>query len=140
MSNKDDLLRTIAEAQAKLQEIQAQEDAEKNARLIGRCFKYRNSYPSPSEPGDYWWLYVRVMETSERGLFLYRFQRDKYGRIEIEPADRSFAMLSLGYEEITLNEYLEAWQSIFADIQRMDEKIKSLASTSMQYVVNPDNE
>lgn len=52
-----------------------------NLKLIGKCYKFRNSY-SQSEK---WWLYIKIVGIEKDGdLIIHKFQKDNYGRIEIE--------------------------------------------------------
>ena len=51
-------------------------------KLIGRCFKYLNSYGS----GEKWWLYVKVVSLNESDLSFrtVEFQHTSLKRVEIE--------------------------------------------------------
>jgi hypothetical protein len=87
----------------KIWEMQRKEKIARNNELIGKCYKYRNSYGSDTE----WWLYSRVVSVDEDGYMLANsFQDDGEGRLEVR---RSASFMPLGGEiEITEVEYLEA--------------------------------
>lgn len=85
VSQKREARVSVAEARRIVQESmdaeKAREVAEKR-KLIGRFYKYYNSYG-----GDYprWWMYGRVEAVSESGYITgLTFQRTSRGIIEIE--------------------------------------------------------
>ncbi len=86
------------------------EDAEKipeRRKMIGRCFKFRNSYGS--DPGK-WWLYVRIVGLSEGGSMfkVHEFQTDSDGRPSIgESAHVDTTFQNSDYIPITEAEYRE---------------------------------
>lgn len=54
-------------------------------RLVGKCFKYRNSYSCPEKPSDYWWLYRHVIGvTTDSNLMVHQFQTDTYGELTVK--------------------------------------------------------
>ena len=54
----------------------------KMKRMIGKCFKYRNSYGSGSKD---WWLYSKIIDykPQDQVLVVCSYQRTSDGRIEI---------------------------------------------------------
>lgn len=91
---------------------------EENQKLLGRFFKYSNSYSCPEGPQDRWWLYAHVIGATGGTVEMERFQTDKYGKIEVEPRYTGFGFLS-GYEEITEAEYRKA-------LAKVKERVASL--------------
>jgi hypothetical protein len=84
---KEELQKIIAAGFEAREELRAIEDAEKtkaNASLIGKCFKYRNSYSCPESDADYWWLYSKVVSVDGEWAQVLRFQTDRNGRVEFE--------------------------------------------------------
>ena len=67
-------------------EIWKRENAElkvQNAKLVGKCFKYRNTYGGSHE--RWWWLYAKVTGVTARGeLEGIQFQDDGEGRLTVE--------------------------------------------------------
>src|SRR5690349_7211800 len=54
-------------------------------KQIGKCFKYKNSYGSSTDP---WWLYERIISLKEDGdFYCEKFQVDCYGKIELSYVD-----------------------------------------------------
>jgi len=54
-------------------------------KLEGTYWKFRNSYSSPKEEGDYWWLYRHVLKVTDDGYMeVVDFQIDKEGRLEVK--------------------------------------------------------
>lgn len=123
MTRKQELERLIQSrdaAQVELWEIEKQEAEERNRSLIGKCFKYRNSYSCPQEDKDYWWMYMKVSGVSGTSLRVWRFQTDKYGKVDIEP-DTMFSqeMIHIGRHEIPLAEFDAAWREIMERLERL---------------------
>ncbi len=52
--------------------------------MVGRCFKYRNSYGSHSED---WWLYARVIGYKNKTLTVCRFEITSINQIEINTSE-----------------------------------------------------
>lgn len=106
----DVLNRKIAAAREKVWKIEAAERYEKAKGLLGKCFRYRNSYSCPEGEKDRWWLYMRVTEVAKDGwLTVFSFQTDKNGAIEIVPAKRKMHESSLG-EPITQKRLQHAYK------------------------------
>jgi hypothetical protein len=88
---------------------------ELNKALIGKCFRYRNSYSCPEKPSDYFWFYVRVLSANGYGVTCHTFQTDKNGRIEIEWSSHRSSYhggLSDGYRPITRAQFDKAWRAV----------------------------
>lgn len=109
MSNLEDLKKQEKAIREEVWALEQIESEKRNAALVGRCFRYRNSYSCP-EPWEKWWLYVKV--TGVRGNYLetFRFQDDLQGHIEIE--SQSWSSPNLVGEEITLEEFQAEWQNL----------------------------
>lgn len=112
----DVLNRQIAIARNKVWKIEAAERYEKAKKLIGKSFRYRNSYSCPEGEKDRWWLYMRVTGVSKDGfLTVFSFQIDKDGQITIEPEKRRMHESNLG-EPITLKKFRHAWKILVRGI------------------------
>ena len=114
--------RQLSEARSAVEWYDDQTQRETNAALVGRFFKYRNSYSCPSVPEDYWWLYLAVTEMNEHGtLHGWSFQTDKDGRMEIEPHARVLGQLVSGlgsnYIEIERKEFYAAFDQLAQTIR-----------------------
>lgn len=57
MKTKRQLERTIQAARNELWKRQAVEQERFAKKLVGKCYRYRNSYSCPQTEADYWWLY-----------------------------------------------------------------------------------
>ncbi|KKM59287.1 hypothetical protein LCGC14_1548290 [marine sediment metagenome] len=115
MTREEELNRIIAIAHDELSTIDVKKKLKENTKLIGKCFKYRNSYSAPEEESDYWWLYYKVISVNRHGICMaMRFQTDKHGRIEIEK-ERYF-VLSDRYIKITEEEFEDAWDNLLLTI------------------------
>lgn len=107
--------RTIAEKIGKIEEA---ERYQKNKDLEGKAFKYRNCYPRPEKPADYWWLYIRVIKVTKDHIDTHEFQTDKYGEITINLCKRHYRFLfgEGSRVEIKTAEFDRAWKSVQAKI------------------------
>lgn len=85
-------------------------------KLVGKCFKYRNSYGS----GESWWMYARVISFDERAMNFKaaEFQKTSRDCIQIECESvhifngcNRFGVES-GWIPISLNEYKREARSI----------------------------
>lgn len=114
MSRIGDLEREISERSHELNALKAEQADQRNAALVGKCFKYRNSYSCPG-PDDYWWMYAQVLRAKDGSLRALRFQTDRDGKVEVEP-DAYFSC-SENYKSITLMEFAEAWAAM---LRRLD--------------------
>lgn len=80
-----------------------------NAKLVGKCFLYMNSYGGSY--GEPWPLYQKVLSAEEGGVTLFQFETDCDGKITIEPACRRFGIATLG-ESISENEFDAAYHEL----------------------------
>jgi hypothetical protein len=96
----------------KIDRIESAERIELANKVVGKCFRYRNCYSCPQSDADYWWLYRRVTMVDSHGwLRVFDFQKDKDGKIWIEPESRAMSPQSLG-EPITLKQFQHAWKTL----------------------------
>lgn len=111
--------RQRSEAADAIHEIEAKERAERNASLVGKCFRYHNSYGGGYEK---WWLYARVIGVDEWGQpLLFKFQTTSSDEIQIEPAARGPAIDM--YEPISNPQFFAAWQALQLRIADMSAAI-----------------
>jgi hypothetical protein len=88
------------------------EEAYKEAKgLLGRCFKFRNSFGC-SHPGK-WWLYVKVVKVeSDGGVRVDKFEAASNGRFEANTGVFSMGQREVsgadGYIQISQREYENA--------------------------------
>ena len=105
-------LERLAELRNELNVIEHEEQAEINKKLIGHCYKYRNSYSCPEGPGDYWYIYAKMIGLTEDGfLEAIRFQIDKHGRIEVERENDYSNHYERNWQRIDSAEYMAALES-----------------------------
>lgn len=112
-SLKEDLQQLITESRDKLSAIEDAEAEERNARLLGKCYKFRNSFSCPQSAADYWWLYLRVTTIVGHEMGAWQFQCKKDGGIEILP--NAFLPLFFpgpAYIEISDGEFRSAWHAL----------------------------
>lgn len=97
--------------------IRDEKSKRESAALVGRCFKYRNSYSCPKEPSDYWWMYTKVVSVGEYWPVALEFQTDKDGQITIATKE-CFHRLG-GHDEISVKEFNAAWRKLQQSVARM---------------------
>lgn len=117
MATEAQLRKIARDANEKLAAIEDQRKLAENLKLVGRHFKYRNSYSCPRKPSDYWWLYTKVIGADARGLRCFEFQIDRYGKIEIEPQKHGHHMA--GHVEIDESEFRQAWGRLLHRVDHM---------------------
>lgn len=107
---KAKLQRQASRAHEKLRAIEEAERKAVSLKLVGRCFRFRNSYSCPSEPSDYWWLYAVVTGVGAFGhANAFMFQTDKHGKITIDARDM---FTGDGWQEIKAEEAALAWTDV----------------------------
>jgi hypothetical protein len=129
MARKLDSLKRLNEQKAellnKISKLETQERIEKCKVLVGKCFKFRNSYSCPSNPSDYWWLYAVVTGFTKHGfLQLLKFQIDKDGRVRIDTDQVMMHDSLAGYAEITSSELAGAWLAFGKHISKIGNEIE----------------
>ena len=116
MNKKEKLQAIVAEgheARKELNKIEEKEDTKKNLPLVGRCFKFKNSYGS----GDSWWLYSEVLGV-EGGFFKYlTFQECTHGKISVEL--REYGYDSLRQTEITKQEFDKQFRLLLDKLEEL---------------------
>lgn len=113
MKNKQKLQSQFDKLRNQLFEINQKEENEKNTKLIGKCFKYRNNYGSEC-PG--WWLYKKIIKV-DKEIRIFSFQLCEGGRFEIEKS--GFLSYSNG-QEITQIEFTNAWREFKKEFASLD--------------------
>lgn len=107
----EQLAKIARDATDKLRAIEIADRVNRNKPLLGRTFKYRNSYSCPDKASDYWWMYVKITGLSDDGVLVATsFQTCKYRRFSIEP-DLRIHNIDAGYVAIRPSEFAAAWQS-----------------------------
>ena len=86
------------------------------AAIVGRCFKYRNSYSCPESDDDRWWLYAKVTHVRDGSVWCFEFQRDSRGHFEVRPSHPSSVRDFSGWTEIDDAELNAAWRAMTTDI------------------------
>ena len=117
---KTELQLIAAKALAEYREITDAEDQARNAGLIGKTFRYRNSYSCPGEGSDYWYLYKIVKDASGSNLICSWFQKDASGRIEMD-FDVLSPTLYSGDEEIPPAMFWDEWRKLQSEIAGIKE-------------------
>ncbi len=116
MEQIEQLRDTARKAQEAIGEIEAKERREKNAKLVGKTFRMRNSYSCPEKPSDYWWIWAKCTRMDKSGfLWAFKFQTDRYGSITISPDEYSYHMQH--YDLVSPAVYDRAWRKLQAKIK-----------------------
>jgi hypothetical protein len=117
MPNKEKLQAQIRVLVEQLDEIELAERIEERKYLVGKCFKTKNSYSSPQNEADVWWLYGKYTHMDEHAnLHAFIFQEDKDGKITIETERDVYHTM---YDETTQEDYNLAWMKIQNKIAKM---------------------
>jgi hypothetical protein len=99
-------LRQQREAMKALSAIEVAERAKLAERVIGKCFRYSNSYGH----GSQWWLYGRVIGTDEYGWFrMFQFEATDNGEMQIRTEHQRTHLN--GWDPIAANIFQEEWDA-----------------------------
>jgi hypothetical protein len=101
------LCKIIQDARIKLNDVENKRKEKENKRLIGKCFKYRNSIGSDNN----WWLYMIVLDSKLR---MFSFEKTAMGEWRINKDDVYY---NTDRVEITRNEFAGEWLKCQAEIQ-----------------------
>lgn len=109
MTKNEKRLRKLQDAVWKEHEKKHTAEAKK---LIGKCFKFRNSYSCPEGDKDKWWFYRRVIGVADGCTITIEHEVDKDGNLFIREGKQSpqFFDSDSGYIPITVDEYYEAFR------------------------------
>jgi len=97
--------------QEELWKIDKAKDEARNSKLVGKCFKYRNSFSSPSAG---WWLYAKVTGVDGRWCIAFDFQKKEDETFEIRTA-QTFTCGD-GWGEISVKEFDTEWNRFLAEL------------------------
>ena len=113
-----ELKQTIQQAHKRLFALKKAECLKQNADVVGKCFRFRNSYSCPKTSADYWWLYIQVVAIDDDGDLVYwSFEQDQFDRVSIVP-NHTFPNISDSdsYEEISAEYFWSRWCSILEEL------------------------
>ena len=110
--SKAQLIKSISDARDKLDAIEKKEKEKTIRPLVGKCFKYRNSYGSDEN----WWLYKKILSISDRAwLNAFMFQKTSRGNWEIHFNETYISLLD-GYISISEEEFNQAWKECLNEL------------------------
>lgn len=112
---KAQLEKIMAAGYAARNELDERKDAEaekRNAALIGKCHRYRNSYGGDSE---HWWIYRRVIGVNGIWLKTFQFQTDIRGQVRIDTKEESHSDMT-EWKEITDAEFSYAFNEMMRKV------------------------
>lgn len=111
MDDKAQLEQEYARILAKLDIIEARERKAEHEKLLGKCFKYLNSYGS-SRPS--WWLYAKVTGTDGYWPRTLTFQVTCDREIIVKEKDTHSGMgkPGNGWIEIPKSEWNKQWRGL----------------------------
>lgn len=98
-----------------IQVIETELRRAENEKLVGNCYKYRNSYGN-GDPG--WWLFLKIKSLSDCGeLIVDSFQVCSYGKFEFTSEQLRFN--TENYISITSAEYNKELKKFLAKLQKV---------------------
>lgn len=100
-------------ARNELDDLESRNKDKQNKKLIGKCYRYRNSYSS----GDSWWLYAKITGVKDGWLNGWKFEKTTADRIEIW--DTTIHRVD-EYQEITKEEFNQAWNELLNELNSMN--------------------
>lgn len=114
MKTRQQWIEQLSEARNALNDIDDKERAERNAGLVGKCFRYRNSYGGDRPK---WWIFGRVVSLQEGYLTMFDFETTSDGTISITPSNTRLSIE--GWEAIDSNTFDFHWNELFGRLAKM---------------------
>lgn len=113
IEEKQRLSDQIAGLRVELYKLEAIEKHEFNLPLIGKCFKYRNSFSCPETDADYWWQYEKIIgiDNDTDQLKVWTFEHNKDNTISICFSENRYSVLPES-KEISNEEFMQAWEAL----------------------------
>lgn len=120
--NEDELQAAQREIRAQIYNIEDHRRIDKNKKVVGKCYVYRNSFSCPSSPKDYWNLYTKIVKIDRSGyLKAVSFQTDKNGDMHFR--NETFRVTMDGYKQIPLSKFNRALETFQKKLYSTCEKI-----------------
>jgi hypothetical protein len=117
MDRKEQLKQVIWNSNDELQQLESQERFSRNVDLVGRYYKFHNSYSCPQNESDYWWIYQRITGINEYGnLQAISFATDKNNKMTIE---EEHSVYLDRWIEITEDEFRKQWNKFVTKINQI---------------------
>lgn len=110
--SKEELKKQFDEARYELDRIERAERRKQHKALVGKCYKYRNSYGSDRPK---WWLYAKVVKVGDYWPEAITFQRTSLDIFEV--SDNKTFTASGSYEEISRQEFARAWREFLRALE-----------------------
>jgi hypothetical protein len=112
MDRKTELQKIIKNCREELYTIEHKEQFESIRLLVGKYYKFKNSYSCPKNAEDYWWLYEKIEGIDkDDDLYGFEFQTDKYGDINIKRKIFTYPNMD-NWIEITEEEFRSEWKKV----------------------------
>lgn len=131
MNKKEELRKQLAEIEKQERQNLIKTEYPKFLPLVGKCFKFKNSYSLPEKPSDYWYMYSKIVSITPDDIYMagtpnnkvlarctaVTFQTDKYGSININPHHYTYVHC-LG-EEIDIHEFNKEFDKVLEKIKKV---------------------
>ena len=89
-----------------------------NTKLIGKYFKFKNSYGA----GKKWWLYKKIVAANTDSVTTISAEKDNDESISIQTDNRSatgFKAKNSGYTPITKREFSQKFKKLLAEVNEL---------------------
>ncbi len=106
---EEELNKIVNDARNELWKIEKAREIEDGKKLIGKCFKYRNSFGGGSRP---WWLYLKVTAVGRAAAI----EKDCRGEVRIKRKEDFRG--GHGYIEITQGQYTKSVSAILEYVKQ----------------------
>ena len=109
MRTKEQVQQDINPLRAELDAIETAERKIAHLALVGKCFRYRNSYG-----GGYpsWWLYAKVTDTGDWRPQCFTFELTSRNKVEIDLKSDHNVHPGNGWQEITAKQFNAEWRKV----------------------------
>jgi len=124
MRTKEQIYAEMAPLHAELEAIETREKREAHSKILGKCYRYRNSYGA--DRGE-WWMYLRVTGGDGYWPTVFTFQETADNEIIIKTKESYVGIHhgeANGYYEISRKEFDRQWKRMQTKIAKMQPVVK----------------
>jgi hypothetical protein len=125
-SRREELQEIIAKARKELLALTEHERAIEAQRLLGKCFKCRNSSSCAEADEAHWWRYIMPVVHEGGRLRGLTFQRDCHGEVKIHFSEYLISPDQNMCIEISPEEFWASWRDLLLYICQGEKIIAAL--------------
>lgn len=115
MRTKEEVQKDMEPLRAELEAIDAAERKTAHKALLGRCYRYRNSYGG-GHPS--WWLYAKVIGADGYRPQCFTFELTILNKVEVNFKNGHHVHPGNGWQEIPARVFAAEWRKVQSRISK----------------------